>query len=135
MDTESLSKTALVAPTATIATDSLNKLPPELKIMILNACDYATFRALRCTNHAFNTAASAAQKRAILINTEHSHPYALPDDNYICLACERIRNSFYFAEEETGGVKTHGGVCATSRICLPCGLVKGIYWLMEDTKK
>ncbi|KAI4167876.1 MAG: hypothetical protein LQ343_006835 [Gyalolechia ehrenbergii] len=124
MHPESASTTT---PTTAKATICLNELPPELKTMIFEACDYPTFRALRCVNSVFNIAGSAAKKQAILISTEHSRPYALPNDTYICHACERFKNTYHFADDEIGGEKVHGGNRAASRICLRCGLAKGIY--------
>lgn len=130
-----MTSTAKVSTTSTNAyVPSLNLLPNELILKIFNCCKYREFLALSTTSHFFKRLSKEANLAKILFQTEFAYPNPLPRGMAICHSCLRVlpHGAFEPTELGYGGGGAwidfrRGGGQAVRRLCLDCGIERGMY--------
>lgn len=104
---------------------SLQSLPVELHLGIVGKLELQDTANLACVNRYF---------RSIIAPPSHAEYLAAEVDVwaqsrglYACSNCACFRRFEEFADDMKKGKRTRGGVEAGARLCLRCGVTRGLY--------
>jgi hypothetical protein len=102
----------------------LLRLPVELHLGIIDKLAIQVAINLSCTNHYFRIIARPSHAEYLAAEADS---WAKNKGLFACSGCVCFRRFEEFADDMKKGRYTRGGVDACKRLCLKCGINRGLY--------
>jgi hypothetical protein len=112
------------SPFVTMAEPHLLRLPVELHLGIIDKLEIQVAINLAFTNHYFRVIARPSHAEYLAAETDS---WAKNRGLFTCSGCACFRRFKEFADDMKKGKYTRGGVDAVKRLCLKCGVTRGLY--------
>ncbi|KAH7083739.1 hypothetical protein FB567DRAFT_447230 [Paraphoma chrysanthemicola] len=101
------------------------RLPVELHLQVLNQLAINDNVSITAVNRYFRTIVKPPSHADYLI--AETDDWAKQKRLYACSGCSNFRRFEEFADAMRKGKYTRGGALANARLCLQCGIVRGLY--------
>lgn len=101
------------------------RLPAELHLGIIDKLELHDTIILACTNRYFRTMIPAPTLEDIL--KAEVDTWARDRRLYACSGCVSLRRFEDYADDMKKGKRSRGGAEAKDRLCLQCGVARGLY--------
>ncbi|KAL5114165.1 hypothetical protein ACEQ8H_007962 [Pleosporales sp. CAS-2024a] len=110
-----------------MAAPHLLHLPAELHVCIIEKLDLHHRVSLASTNRYFRAVVPAPSCEDYLI--AETKTWAKDRGLFTCWGCASFRRFDDFADDMKKGKRTRGGAESCQRLCLRCGITRGLYAL------
>jgi hypothetical protein len=100
-------------------------LPVELHLCVIEKLDFQDLISLASTNRYFRSVIPHPSHTDFLV--AETGIWAKNEELFTCSGCACFRRSKQFADDMKKGKRARGGTEAARRICLRCGVTRGLY--------
>jgi hypothetical protein len=108
----------------------LMRLPAEMHLNIIDKLELQDTIVLARTNRYFRSIIPTPTHEELL--KAEADDWARNHGLYACSGCVNLRRFEEFADDMKKGKRSRGGVEATERLCLQCGVARGLYTHGKD---